>query len=116
LTSQCERIGIQIEYGSTVVAYDEIDAMAIVTIERAGNMTRAEADIVVAADGVGTKSHSHVSGRSIKATSSGYSLFRGLIPIGVIKKELDPGTFQKFFTGERPEFRIYIWSVSSTMS
>ncbi|KAI3322486.1 FAD/NAD(P)-binding domain-containing protein [Xylariaceae sp. AK1471] len=103
LTSQCQRLGIQVNYGSTVIDYDETDDKAVVTIERVGGVTRAEADIIVAADGVGTKSHAHVSGRSVKATSCGYSMFRGLVPMKVIEKDLSPRIIEKFFTSPPPD-------------
>ncbi|KAJ2988382.1 hypothetical protein NUW58_g4005 [Xylaria curta] len=108
LTSQCQRLGIQIEYGSTVVGFSETDEKAIVTIETQGQVTHAGADIVVAADGVGTKSHAHVSGQTVKATSSGYSMFRGIVPFGLIEKNLSSGIVEKFFSSQRPEFRIYV--------
>ncbi|KAI8625759.1 FAD/NAD(P)-binding domain-containing protein [Xylariaceae sp. FL1651] len=108
LTSQCERLGIEIEYGSTAVSYDETDEKAVMTMENSGVVTRVEADIVVAADGVGTKSHTHISGSPVKAMSSGYSIFRGLIPMDVIKRELDLRIIEKFFSSPRPEFRVYV--------
>ncbi|KAI0098913.1 FAD/NAD(P)-binding domain-containing protein [Nemania sp. FL0031] len=108
LTSQCQRLGIEIEYGSVVTSYNETDEKALVVIETQNGVTHAEADIVVAADGVGTKSHAYVSGHFHKATSSGYSIFRGLLPLEIIEKDLSPKVFDKFFTSERPEFRIYV--------
>ncbi|KAI1133279.1 FAD/NAD(P)-binding domain-containing protein [Nemania abortiva] len=107
LTSQCQRLGIPIEYGSAVIAYNETREKAVVVIDTKNNVTHAEADIVVAADGVGTKSHAHVSGHFDKATSSGYSIFRGLLPLGLIKEKLSSNVIEKFFSGQRPEFRIY---------
>ncbi|KAI0451679.1 FAD/NAD(P)-binding domain-containing protein [Xylaria acuta] len=109
LTSQCQRLGIQIQYAATVVAFNETGKNAIVTIETQNEVTHAEADIVVAADGVGTKSHAHVSGQSVKATSSGYSIVRGIVPLGLIEKKLGSRILEKFFfSSQRPEFRIYL--------
>ncbi|KAI1270553.1 FAD/NAD(P)-binding domain-containing protein [Xylariaceae sp. FL1019] len=109
LTKQCERLGIKINYGSTVVSYDETPDKAILTIERGGTTSREEADIAVAADGVGTRSHNFITGREVKATSSGYSIYRGTIPTHVIKSKLSPRIVNKFFpeNGE-DEFRIYL--------
>ncbi|KAJ8124993.1 hypothetical protein O1611_g8647 [Lasiodiplodia mahajangana] len=108
LTGQCRRLGIQIEYGSTITSYNETEEKALVVVETQNGVTHAEADIVVAADGVGTKSHAHVSGRFDKATSSGYSIFRGLLPLELIKKDLSSKVIDKFSSSERPEFRIYV--------
>ncbi|TRX95761.1 hypothetical protein FHL15_003315 [Xylaria flabelliformis] len=108
LTSQCQRLGIQIQYGTTAVDFKETDEKAIVAIEIGDEVTHVEADIVVAADGVGTKSHAHVSGQSAKATSSGYSIFRRIVPLEFIEKEFSLRILEKFFSGQRPEFRIYL--------
>ncbi|KAI1742675.1 FAD/NAD(P)-binding domain-containing protein [Xylaria scruposa] len=103
LTSQCQRLGIQIQYGTTVVDFKETEDKGIVVIETGGEVTYAEADIVVAADGVGTKSHAHISGQSVKATSSGYSIFRGIVPLGFIEKKVSSRILEKFFSSQRPD-------------
>ncbi|KAI0864923.1 FAD/NAD(P)-binding domain-containing protein [Xylaria cubensis] len=103
LTSQCHRLGIQIQYGATVVDFKETDEKAIVAMEIGNGVTHAEADIVVAADGVGTKSHVHVSSQSVKATSSGYSIFRGIVPSAFIENEVSSRILEKFFSSERPD-------------
>ncbi|KAI0551574.1 FAD/NAD(P)-binding domain-containing protein [Xylaria curta] len=108
LTSQCQRLGIQIQYSTTIVDLKETDDKAIVVMEKGSEVTYAEADIVVAADGVGTKSHAHVSGQSVKATSSGYSIFRGIVPVGYMEKKVNSRILEKFFSSQRPEFRIYV--------
>ena len=43
--------------------------------------SKIEADVVVAADGVGTKSFSLVAGRKVEARSSGYAIFRTAYPV-----------------------------------
>ncbi|KAI0445277.1 FAD/NAD(P)-binding domain-containing protein [Xylaria telfairii] len=108
LTSQCQRLGIQIQYGATVVAFNETEEHAIAAIETENEVIHAEADIVVAADGVGTKSHAHVSGQQVKATSSGYSVLRSIVRLELIEKKLSSRIIEKFFSSQRPEFRIYV--------
>ncbi|KAI0893747.1 FAD/NAD(P)-binding domain-containing protein [Annulohypoxylon nitens] len=110
LTTQCERLGIPIKYGSTVVAYSESSQKATITVQSAEGETIAGADIVVAADGVGTKSHSHITGHQVRAKSSGYANYRGCIPTELLKPQLCPQVFEKFFSSPRPEFRIYMTS------
>ncbi|KAI1324704.1 FAD/NAD(P)-binding domain-containing protein [Xylariaceae sp. FL0255] len=108
LTTQCERLGLEIHYAMAAVSYGETDTKAVVTLTGPQGKRDEEADIVVAADGVGTKSHHHVSGQPVKVLSSGYSVFRGIIPADVIKSEVSPRIFEKFFSAPRPEFRIYL--------
>lgn len=108
LTTQCERLGILIKYGSTVVAYSESSQKATITLQSAEGETIAEADIVVATDGVGTKSHGHITGHQVRAESSGYANYRGCIPAELLKPQLRPQVFEKFFSSPRPEFRIYM--------
>ncbi|KAI1292676.1 hypothetical protein F5Y03DRAFT_375312 [Xylaria venustula] len=108
LTGQCQRLGIPIEYGSPVVDYGETERKAIVHVKKDGGVVQAEADIAVAADGVGTKSHAHISGHAIKVTSSGYSVYRGLFRLSDVKGKMSPRLMEKFFSGPRPEFRVYV--------
>ncbi|KAI1764588.1 FAD/NAD(P)-binding domain-containing protein [Hypoxylon sp. FL1150] len=109
LARQCERLGIRIEYGNTAVAYGEDEREGVVTVARPdGSISKETADIVVAADGVATTSHEHVTGRKVRAESSGYALYRGLIPMDILKAKLAPATQEKFFSFPRGEFRIYM--------
>ncbi|KAF7536812.1 hypothetical protein G7054_g4230 [Neopestalotiopsis clavispora] len=88
LISQLERVGVQIEYGCRVTDYYENDATAGVILEDGRKM---EADVVVAADGIGTKSHQLVNDHDIRARSSGWASFRAAFPVNRIveDKELD---------------------------
>ena len=67
-SSQCMRLDIPILYDRKVVLYDEDELKGIAQTE---DGERFIADVVIACDGVGTKSHRHVTGREFKATSSG---------------------------------------------
>ncbi|KAI0158025.1 hypothetical protein GGR52DRAFT_582837 [Hypoxylon sp. FL1284] len=109
LAGQCERLGIKIECGHTAISYDETEREAIVTTTRPdGTIRRETADIVVAADGVGTASHGHVTGKTVRAESSGYAIYRGLIPMDLLKSKLDVVIQEKFLSSARGEFRIYM--------
>lgn len=72
-----QSLGIKIKFSSQVIEYFETDDHAGVILE---DGTAATADIVVAADGVGSKSWKLVSGFKEKATSSGFALFRATFP------------------------------------
>ncbi|KAH8879261.1 putative monooxygenase [Thozetella sp. PMI_491] len=90
LLTQLERLGLKVEYDKYVVDYYEDRE------RRKGGAVlhdgeRLEADIVIAADGVGTKSHKLINGEDIKAYSSGMAAFRTAYPVDRIlaDRELD---------------------------
>lgn len=85
LLAQVRALGIPVRFGRRVVDYveDESSAAAVVDLDD-GTVTRVAADVVVAADGVGTKSHRLVSGRDIRAVTSGHSIFRAAYPAELV--------------------------------
>lgn len=105
LEAQCLRLGIEILYDKNVTAYDEDESKAWATTAD-GEVFHA--DVLVAADGVGTKSHKHVTGKPMKATSSGYAVFRGMIPINVLNEGLSEAAKTTLLSSARGEFRIYV--------
>lgn len=78
LLKQLAEIGVVIEYNHRAVKYDETDDKAIVEFD---NGVRVEADLVVAADGVGTKSFEVVTRNEVRARSSGYAIYRTAYPV-----------------------------------
>ena len=78
LSDQAERIGIFVEYGKKVVEYYETDESAGITIE---NGEKIQADIVISADGIGSKSSIITMGRELKARSSGRAMYRAAFPV-----------------------------------
>ncbi|KAK8088685.1 hypothetical protein PG997_003646 [Apiospora hydei] len=76
--NQVQRLGVEVQFGKRVVDYFE-DAEK----GRAGVVTdqgeRYEADIVIAADGVGSKSQKLVGGQ-VRAMSSGRAMWRAAFP------------------------------------
>lgn len=111
LLDEVQRRGIPLEWGQQVVNYSENESYGI-AITQDGR--KYEADIVVAADGVGTRSHLAVLGKEVKAVSSGYALFRAAFPIDAILQSEKIRHSIGWQPGQRPEFRIYIASVSYT--
>lgn len=104
LEAQARRLSISVEYGKNVVEYDEDDTKATV---RTTTGEEYSADLVVAADGVSTKSHKHVTGAVERPSSSGYAVYRGMIPIERLANVSEDAK-KRVIQGERPEFRIYI--------
>ncbi|KAK9413155.1 putative FAD-binding domain-containing protein [Seiridium unicorne] len=81
LISQLGRVGVEIEYGNRVVDYYENGNAAGVLLD---DGRKLDADVVIAADGVGTKSHKLINGHDIRAWSSGWASFRAAFPVDVI--------------------------------
>lgn len=73
LLGQAAALGIPVDFGSRVVEYFENASHAGVVLD---DGSRLVADVVVAADGVGTKSHKLVAGHESRAMTSGFSIFR----------------------------------------
>ncbi|KAH7235412.1 maackiain detoxification [Fusarium tricinctum] len=73
-------LGIPISFSSKVEEYFETDDRAGVVLE---NGTKHEADIVVASDGIGTRSWRLVSGSKEKPISSTFAMFRTTFPVEI---------------------------------
>ena len=91
-----KHLEIPVTFGKVVVDYYEI-----VKSSRAGVLTdngeHFEADLVIAADGVGSKSWKSVSGAENKPRSSGFSVYRVAFPTEI--------TFRSSYLKEQYELR-----------
>ncbi|KAI5923147.1 monooxygenase [Camillea tinctor] len=103
LQDQCHRLGIPINYGVTITQYEEKEKVAT-AISTDGR--RFTGDVVIAADGVGTKSHAAVLGKPTRAMSSGYIAFRAAIPMSALSDAPKTMNLIDELKG-RPENRIY---------
>jgi len=76
---------IPVIFDRRVVDYEESD-----NAERAYAITdkeeRFEADVVVAADGIGSKASKVMLGKEVKTLSSGYSIYRVTYPTSLLRK------------------------------
>lgn len=98
-------MGIDVTYSRRVGDYFENEEKAGVLFEDGSQM---EADVVVTADGVGTKSHKLISGHDVRAMSSNYSIFRAAYPIEVVTA--DPELAKRFPMREDGGALGQIWS------
>lgn len=107
LRAQVQALGIEISFGQRVADYFEDDTRGGVVLD---DGTRLEADVVVAADGVGTKSHRLVSGRDVRAMASGRSIFRTAYPVELVVS--DPELAERFplVEGGRGVFEMWTGS------
>lgn len=88
LLAQARGAGVDITFGAQVVDYFENGERqeAGVLLE---DGSRLKADVVIAADGVGTKSNKVVNGHNIRAYPSGFSIFRTAFPVGLAISDPD---------------------------
>ncbi|KAK4506824.1 hypothetical protein PRZ48_000557 [Zasmidium cellare] len=131
---QVEKLGVDIEFNRKVVDYFEDEATG-----KGGCITddgkKYEADIVIAADGVGSKSQKLVGGQ-VRARSSGRAMWRAAFPrehldqnpevkeffklVGpngdnpIVRTFLGPGTYALTLT--RPDTMIWIMNHNATTS
>lgn len=105
---QVEKLGVKIDFGCRVVDYFEDESKG-----KGGCVTdqgkRYEADVVIAADGVGSKSQKLVGGQ-VRARSSGRAMWRAAFPIENL--ESNPAVKEHFkMVGEKndePIVRTYL--------
>ncbi|RAQ46314.1 monooxygenase [Aspergillus flavus] len=102
--AQAQRLGIPITFGVGVTKYleDPARGLAIIHTDVGQEMS---ADIVVAADGLGTKSHSVVLGYPTRAVSTGYCVDRAAYPVSVLKDS--PVLLKAISELGRPQWRMY---------
>lgn len=106
LLAQAKSIGIDIAFGTRVVDYfeDGENQKAGVILEDGGKL---EADVVIAADGVGTKSNKLVSGHDIRAYPSGFSIFRSAFPIEIATSDQEVNDRWPLLEGGRPYVEMW---------
>ncbi|RYN46115.1 hypothetical protein AA0118_g12679 [Alternaria tenuissima] len=102
LTSYAQEQGISITFGAKVVEFIESDNEAGVVLEGGDRLV---ADVVVAADGVGSKSRDLMDGNKAAPISSGFVMYRCTYPAELLTKS---PTTAKEFAGKDEEGFLYI--------
>ena len=107
LIRQVERLGLKIEYNKRVVEYYE-DVVRSVggVVLKSGE--KAEADVVIAADGIKTCSGKIMSGAAIQAKESGMAIYRSTYPIENILSEPLVQERWKHKKGDRPLWEFWL--------
>lgn len=104
LLHQVERLGIEISYNTKVVGYyEEGDRASCI----ADDGRRFEADIVIAADGVGSKSQKIVGGQ-VRARTSGRAVWRAAFPIQHLDQNPEVKEFFSLFENRYPIVRTWL--------
>ena len=100
-------LGISVLFDKRVVDYGESNKT-----NRAYVMTdkgeRLEADVVVAADGIGTKVGNAMGGKAAKAMSSGYSVYRVSYPTEHLQRDELLARQYSFRNGQPDYCEVYI--------
>jgi 2-polyprenyl-6-methoxyphenol hydroxylase-like FAD-dependent oxidoreductase len=106
---QAEKLGINVEFNTRVVDYFEDEKTG-----KGGAITedgaRYEADIVIAADGVGSKSQKLVGGQ-VRAQKSGRAMWRAAFPRKELDKNPEVKEFFQLVNGKDPIVRTWLGSV-----
>lgn len=80
LCRQLEKTGLKIEYGKRVVEYfEDVDAKTAGVVVDDGE--RIQADVILAADGIGSKSSRIAMGAEAHARPTGFSIYRAAFPM-----------------------------------
>jgi len=103
LLEQAGKLDIDIQYSARVVDYFEDDEGAGVTLED-GRTERAE--LVIAADGIGSKSN-RLTGGEVRARSSGRAMWRAVFPVSELEK--DPGVRDFFALKDGKDPIVRTW-------
>jgi 2-polyprenyl-6-methoxyphenol hydroxylase-like FAD-dependent oxidoreductase len=103
---QVARVGIEVEFNQKVVEYYENSQAGKGGVITADG-TKYEADLVIAADGVGSKSQALVGGQ-VRAISSGRAMWRAAFPIGNLDKNPEVKEFFSMINGEDPIVRTWL--------
>jgi 2-polyprenyl-6-methoxyphenol hydroxylase-like FAD-dependent oxidoreductase len=103
LYDQVQRRGIEVVCNKRAVEYFETEGHGgVVTADG----ERTEADIIIAADGIGSRAQNLIMGEQVRGMYSGHSIFRAAFPIKVAFK--DPLVKEHFkLIDERPVLRAF---------
>lgn len=103
---QVEKLGVNVEFGCRVVDYfEDIENNKAGVVLDDGK--KYEADVVIAADGVGSKSQKLVGGQ-VRATSSGRAMWRAAFPVENLDKDPEVKEFFKMIEGKHPIVRTWL--------
>lgn len=103
---QVEKLGVNVEFGRRVVDYFE-DADRNKAGVLCDDGQKYEADVVIAADGVGSKSQKLVGGQ-VRARSSGRAMWRAAFPIENLDKDPEVKEFFHLIDGKHPIVRTWL--------
>lgn len=104
--NQVERLGVNVEFGKRVTNYYENSSKGKAGVE-CDDGTTYEADVVIAADGIGSKSQKLVGGQ-VRAMSSGRAMWRAAFPRHHLDQNPEVKEFFSLIDGEKPIVRTWL--------
>lgn len=106
LLRQAEHLGIEVQYGMRVLSFreDETKGKAYCRTETGEEF---EADVIIAADGIGSRSQD-VTGGKAKARKSGRAIWRAAFASHHLEKDRDVKEFFKTMPGNEPILRAWL--------
>jgi 2-polyprenyl-6-methoxyphenol hydroxylase-like FAD-dependent oxidoreductase len=107
MITQLRRVGVPVEHGKEVVDYFEHAASGCAGVVLKDG-SRHEANLVIAADGVHSRSWKLTLGHEVPARPSGDAIFRVSYPVEVGLKDPLIATEYPLLEGERPQVNSYI--------
>jgi len=107
-----QKLGVNVEFNSRVLEYTEDAESGKGSVKTEDGRTYT-ADVVIAADGVGSKSQQIVGGQ-VRARSSGRAMWRAAYPIENLDKDPEVKEFFKLINGNEPCVRTWLGYVCLT--
>ncbi|KAI5922880.1 FAD/NAD(P)-binding domain-containing protein [Camillea tinctor] len=104
LLHQCERLSIPITWGVDIVDYEDHPAAEYPKAIAVDGKVYS-GDVILAADGIGTKSHKITLGRPVEAKDTGYTCYRVMFPASKLKSA--PLLTKFLEENEEPKGRLY---------
>lgn len=102
-----ERRYIPVDWNTHVTKFGEDESKNVAWVDLEDGR-RLEADLVIAADGIGTKSHEAVTGHTITPYSSGFAVLRCTVPTETIFHSQFVINHLGWSPGDRAQMRTYI--------
>ncbi|KAI2463289.1 hypothetical protein F4781DRAFT_417159 [Annulohypoxylon bovei var. microspora] len=106
LLNQCKRLDIPITWGISITDYED-DTSNGCGVAISDDGKRYQADVIVPADGIGSKSHKLILGEPVRPVGTGYTIYRAAMSPAELLHDT-PVIKQHLATAERPEARLYL--------
>ncbi|KAI1504704.1 monooxygenase [Biscogniauxia marginata] len=104
LFGQVQRLGIPITWKVNIVKYEDDPAAESPRVIAADGKTYS-GDVILAADGIGTKSHQLTLGHPVEVEDTGYTCYRVMFPAANLSAA--PHLLEALNSIKRPELRVY---------
>jgi len=101
-----QKLGVNVEFNRRVLEYTE-DAENGKATCKTDDGKEYTADVIIAADGVGSKSQAIVGGQ-VRARTSGRAMWRAAYPISALDKDPEVKEFFKLQNGDEPCVRTFL--------